>query len=312
MPNDHKDMLTLQHELEAALSLLQKSSLTMPDSDRFVTNINALTNTDSLLHRCAGVVSEKESAGKPIIRVVRHLACSGGSLVSKCLSAMPNLFLLSEVHPFSSLHMTGLKNKFLPQDIISQARYANFPDIEELSKKVFAESICSAYDHLTDRGGCLVVRAHSHSDYCSGKVTLNGCSVTNVLKEHFSIKAVSTMRDPVDSYLSLVENKWVHFSPESFDEYCKRVLRFVRDQDVLFHYEDFVSEPQQQMKKMADILEIPFDDSFQFTFDAFKVSGDSGRSGGIIAPRKRIQLEDDYREQIESSTHYREICKLCY
>ena len=72
--------------------------------------VDELVDTQSLLARCDHV-AEKYEATKPVIRIIHHLACSGGTLISKCISAMPNVYLLSEVHPFTDLGIGARKPK---------------------------------------------------------------------------------------------------------------------------------------------------------------------------------------------------------
>jgi len=300
----------LQGELEQALALIrdnQSAGETKP-SGEYLPSLASLANSDSLLERCAEVVSTSDH-GKPELRVVRHLACSGGTLISKCLAAMPNVFLLSELHPSSNLHMSGSKPKFLPQDVLTQARYSRLPDVEELAKKVFTESVKLTEEHVTGRGGQLIIRAHSHSDYCVGDQLSEGCAVTELLNKHFDIKTVATIRDPVDSYLALKKNNWVHFQPDSFDEYCRRVLAFIDDQRdaAIFSYDEFVNDPVSQMKAICGFLDLKFDDSFMFTFGAFSVTGDSGRSGDVISQRDRGPISEGFSEEVETSSFYKEI-----
>ena len=43
------------------------------------------------------------SSKLPPIRVVHHWACSGGTIISRSLAQLPNVVLLSEVHPLAHL-----------------------------------------------------------------------------------------------------------------------------------------------------------------------------------------------------------------
>ena len=44
---------------------------------------------------------EKKYLSKPLIRTIHHLACTGGTLISKCLGSMPDVALISEVNPLN-------------------------------------------------------------------------------------------------------------------------------------------------------------------------------------------------------------------
>ncbi|WP_439509886.1 sulfotransferase [Marinimicrobium koreense] len=310
MAKERIDIQALQGELEQALMLINESHTT-GDAKPLVSpllNLSSLANSDSLLERCAEVVSKSEH-GKPKLRIIRHLACSGGTLISKCLAAMPNVFLLSELHPSSKLHMAGSKPKFSPQDVLTQARYSRLPGVEELAERIFTESVKLTEGHVSERGGQLIIRAHSHSDYCIGDQPSERCAVTELLNEYFDIKTVATVRDPVDSYLALKKNNWLHFQPKSFDEYCRRVLVFLdnqRDGDI-FSYEKFVRDPVSEMRAICGSLDLKFDDSFEFTFSAFSVTGDSGRSGDVISQRDRGPISESFSDEVKASSFYKEI-----
>ena len=58
------------------------------------------------------------------IRSVHHLACTAGSLISRCIAALPNVVLLSEIDPLSRMQAaaSGAKPLFALTEII-QALY---------------------------------------------------------------------------------------------------------------------------------------------------------------------------------------------
>lgn len=311
MAKERINIQALQGELEQALKLIRERSTTEEAklSARPVPCLSSLANSDSLLERCADIVKTSDF-GKPTLRVVRHLACSGGTLLSKCLAAMPNVYLLSELHPQTTLHMGGGKAKFLPADVATQARYAGVPDVQALADEIFVASVVCAHKHVTDRGGDLVVRAHSHSDYCVGPGLSVGCAVSRLLSEHFNIQSVATIRNPIDAYLSLIKNDWVHFEPRCFDEYCCRAIAFIEDQNLIFSYERFVLDPVGQMKAITSSLGLGYDDSFIDTFGAFNVTGDSGRSGDVIAHRPRQKIPNGLEEEVRTSRAYQQLLKL--
>ena len=104
-------------------------------------------------------------------------------------------------------------------------------------------------------------------------------------------------------------NNWEHFEPKGFDEYCKRVECFVDSfqQNQIIKYEDIVENPQKYIKKLVDKLEMPYSDSFIDTFSAFNVTGDSGRSGDVISPRKRRELSESFLREVKNSKSFKKI-----
>lgn len=310
MTNITKDIERLSAELNAALELVSKFSDVPPVESANAGYDLGLKETNSLLERCKSVTSTVKEKKK--LRAIHHFACSGGTLISKCISALPNVFLLSELQPTSKLHLGDGSPKFSPADVITQARYANIPNMDALAWKIFVNNIEMANEHVMSFGGHLVLRAHTHSEFCVGSEIPMGSAIIDRLKESFDLINIITVRNPIDSYLSLNENGWVHFEPASFDDYCNRLLACLSqfEPSQIFKYEDIVSSPERSLKKIARTLDLPFSESFIDTFSTFKVTGDSGRTSDIISSRERKQLSKDFENEIESSNAFKKISEL--
>lgn len=309
------ELSSLQQQIQEALQLLQESKVftpvhesdareVLPASDVF------FTEHSSLLDKLAQVCAQYQEQ-KPTIRIIHHLACSGGTLISKCLSAMPNVYLLSEVHPYTELHLGAGKPKFSPTDISSLSKYAGVPSIKTLRKELFLQNIINTHKHVTSYGGTLILRDHTHSDFHFGTTTEKP-SVIDALSDHFSIKSVITFRDPVDSYLSLQQNKWIHFSPGTFEEYCSRIIEMLAAyKDLkLFHYENFVANPTHVLQEICMEMGIQYDDNWSHYFDITKVTGDSGRSSTTIEARPRRDQNSEMLNEIANSESYTKIKTL--
>ncbi|MDF4748729.1 sulfotransferase family protein [Vibrio parahaemolyticus] len=283
---------SFKHQLDSALELLE-SSEQIKQLDLPQVLGSQVVDTESLLSRCTHIC-DKHKQKKPTIRIIHHLACSGGTLISKCISAMPNVYLLSEVHPFTDLAIGKGKPKYAPSDISSLAKYAGIPKQKDLAARIFKKSIDDVYQHVESMGGILVLRDHTHADFNTGQSIPKKSSIVELLEEDYNIQSVLTIRNPIDSYSSLVKNNWVHFEPQTFDEYCKRLLLLIdRFESIrIFKYEDFLEYPCVQMQAMAKQLELPYSDEFEDIFSVFKVTGDSGRSSDYISLRDRIAPED--------------------
>jgi hypothetical protein len=304
---------SLQESISNAVDMIDQSQLVSDDlllqqSTKYLTNSLDFTNANSLLDKCEQVTNNYKKP-KPVIRVIHHLACSGGTLISKCISAMPNVYLLSEAHPFSDLHLGAGKPKFLPTDISTLSRHAGIPQQHELARKMFLESIKITEQHLTNMGSYLVIRDHTHSDYSLGETERPYSSIVNVLQSHYNVSSLLTIRDPIDSYAALVKNKWLNFSPRTFDEYCRRynvMLNHFEHANIV-RFEDYVADPRGEMQKICEFLSIPYSELFEDIFGVFRVTGDSGRSSVIIGSRERIAPEY-VLNQCKNSKEYQKIC----
>ena len=300
------DLKTLQKELQQALSLINDYSAARNDTSTAVLDTGGLHNTQSLLERCAAVVSASNANTKPTLRIIHHFACSGGTLISKCLAAQPNVFLLSELHPTTRLGLNINKAAYTPTDITTQAVYGRVPNVDGLAEKLFVSGIIETEKHIRERGGYLIIRAHTHADYCTDKPMPEIDTLTRLLEPHFNIKHLVTVRNPIDSFMSLRSNGWVHFKPDSFDEYCGRLLKFLEpfDKENIVKYEDFVEQPEKHLREIAEILGLDQVNGNFDCIDIFKVSGGSGRGGIKIEARPRRELSEDYVKEILESNYF--------
>lgn len=304
--SESKDLKTLQQELQQALSLINDYSATHNDTSKAVLDTDGLNNTQSLLERCAAVVNADNGNTKPTLRIIHHFACSGGSLISKCLAAQPNVFLLSELHPTTRLGMNMEKAAYTPRDITTQAIYGRVPNVDELAEKLFVNGIIETEKHIRERGGYLVIRAHTHADYCTDSPIPKVDTLTRLLEPHFDIKHLVTVRNPIDSFMSLRDNGWVHFKPDSFDEYCGRLLKFLEpfDTEQIIKYEDFVEDPEDILKLILEQLALPKEKQSLGYIDIFKLSGDSGRKGIDIKRRERKPVTESLKNEIQKSESF--------
>ena len=271
----------LQSEIDSALALITRKGNSLDNVG--VPKHGLIAGTESLLERCENVVNRKKDE-KPVLRVIHHLACSGGTMFSKCISALPNVYLLSEVHPYVS---TGMS---VGTDIATLAKYANVPSYEELAAELFKQSISTVYNAVNKAGGVLVLREHTHADFSMQSEPPANSSLVSLLENDYDIRSVLSVRNPIDSYSSLVRNGWVSFKPSTFEEYCRRLLLLVNQysEGQIFSYEEFLQSPKEKMQMIANYLQLPYDSSFEDTFGIFKVTGDSGRSADTIGNRDRI------------------------
>lgn len=311
MTNKVNDFKNMQGELLAALDILDDYQYEGQQVSSESQTGLVISEADSLLARCEQVVKQHENSAKPKMRVIHHFACSGGTLISKCIAALPNVYLLSEVHPATHNHMGGGKPKFLPSDITTLSRYAGIPNIGHLADKIFKQNVVATNKHVVENGGLLVLRDHSHSDFCVGSRVAEDSKVVSTLSDEFEILRIVTIRHPVDAYLSLVKNNWEQHTPKGFEEYCKRFLLFIDNykKKQIFKYEDVVKNPVRSIKKIAKKLDLPFSDSFIDTFSTMQVTGDSGRSGAVIEERPRRPLSDEQVAMINSSKSFKKIAK---
>lgn len=269
------------------------------------------TNADplpSLLEQCKRLVGVSESTVEPI-RTIHHFACSGGTLLTKCLACSPNLHVLSEVNPLSTLNPA--KGQFAPSDLMRLAEFSNRPVTQEEKIRLFLSGFSTLYQSNVEKGLRMLVRDHAHSHFCVGATVPDRPSLLDLLRRDHRVLSVVTIRHPIDSYLGLRSNGWLHFQPASIDEYVKRYERFLDDyaEHPVFRYEDFVENPDQNLQAICASLGLPFPAGYQDLFMVHSFSGDSGRKSEVITARPRREMSDSVRSDLRQSRPLHALCE---
>lgn len=271
-------------EVAAALALLQGDR----PSPATVNDLPDLP-LGSLLRQCEDMVRASGAQLAPPLRCVHHMACTGGTLISRCLGAMPNVQLLSEVDPLSPFRPTS---DFTPTDLINLTRRATRPVDDPLLINLFLSGLAVLLDEMRRIGCNLVLRDHPHGKYCFGPQISARPALRKILAGHFEQRAVVTVRHPLDSFLALEADGWQHFAPFTLEEYAGRYKAFLLDHAGLpiLRYEDFVEDPAMRMQWLCAELDIGYNPGFIDIFPVLHLSGDSGRTGSRIAHRSRRPL----------------------
>lgn len=253
----------------------------------------------SLLAQCQDLIAALPA--RPVIRTLHHFACTGGTLIAKCVAALPNTVLLSEIDPLSTLVIPQDRPVFAPTDVLLNMRQTTRPLPEEMLADVFVAAIGRLAARLADRGQHLVLRDHAHSHYCTHRDPGTRPSLRRILAPEFDIRAIVTVRDPVESYLSLRANGWhTHMAPQTPAEYARRYRLFLddhRDLPVL-KYEEFTQDPEAALRRIADALDLGWSDDALHLFPMMRLTGDSGRKGDSIAPRPRKPVAPALLDQL--------------
>ena len=177
----------------------------------------------SLLEQCQALC--QDFAPPEPVRSLHHLACSGGTLISKCIAALPNVVLLSEIDPLSRMEVAGpgQRPRFVPTDVIHALNHATRKIDDDLRIAAFRASIDSLLTGLERRGMRMVLRDHSHSQFFTNVDHAARPTVLDILEGAFPTRSLTSVRHPLDCYLSLLKNGWTGFEPVSLEEYSRRM-----------------------------------------------------------------------------------------
>ena len=182
----------------------------------------SLSQRRGQLFSISSMLNQKQTS-RHTLRTVHHMACTGGTLIAKCIAALPNALVLNEVNPFSELDLSNKeKPGFQPRDFIALVRQSGVDLSDDVIANIFCNQINALLQSAEKQKKQVVLREHTHSSYMVGERLQALASVREVLAPHFNVKSIVTVRNPIDSYLSLLYNNWLHFQPSGFDEYCNR------------------------------------------------------------------------------------------
>ena len=253
-----------------------------------------------------------QGQARPALRTLHHFACTGGTLFSRSIAALPCIRLLSEADPFSEL---GYREPFAPRDLISLAKAGSSPPGPEVLAKIFQAGLAALASETRSEGRDLVLRDHSHSHFCTDAETGSGTlpqrpSMKELLQDRYRLLSLVTVRHPLDSWLSLRRQKWVHFTPGTLQEYARRYHLFLDHYagTEILQYEAFTAAPAAGMERICQVLELSASADFQQRITGQSLSGDSGRSGAEIAARPRRAVPEVVLAELAAAPAYDSLC----
>ncbi|WP_254508125.1 O-linked N-acetylglucosamine transferase, SPINDLY family protein [Anatilimnocola floriformis] len=248
---------------------------------------------------------------KPVIRVVHHLARTGGTLISRCLAAMSNVVLLSEINPqgldsFCPRNQAREWFQLLSED---EARRQHADPGQE-----FLQAISLIEERCRSQGKSLVIRDWTHLDF-TGLPFLSTPSykmTTSVmLDKSFDVVRTATVRHPLEQLVSLraidVVKPWdeeqVLHGMRRFAEQAKEI-GFIR-------YEDFCRQPDQRLNEMCEKLRLNFDVKYQQRWRSYdKITGNMSFNIQTIEPRPLPQVEQDMLDRLSKNSDYQDILQI--
>lgn len=256
------------------------------------------------------IADQRSSHGKAAagtVRTLHHLACTGGTVISRCIAALPDVRLLSEVDPLSP--MPDPDGRFFPTDLIRMMRLGTRPAGQATEVRMFQAALAVLQADSAAHGLDLVLRDHAHGQFNTGDRLPDRPTLREMVAEIAPVRSLVTVRHPFDSYLSLRKNGWCHFEPATPDTYALRYHAFLdRHADVaVMQYERFTGDPVPWIEQAADILDLAFDPAFLDAFPAITLSGDSGRSSDVISPRPRSPFPEDLRAEAHDSSAFMDL-----
>jgi len=248
-------------------------------------------------------------ATKPTVRLLLHLARTGGTIMSKCLAVMPKVALLSEIHPAGLRSFNPMRQAFEWHGLLSTQ------DVEEFRRSgrmSFPDAIGLVLRRAEAKGMKLVIRDWNHLDFHGAPYVAaptRTLMTSDMLAARFHLLRFATVRHPIDQWLSLI--KLPPFAATaSVEAFCDGCAGFAEHAVKIgfVRYEDFTREPAVEMQKICTALGVEFDPTFQRRWQSYtKITGDTtGSRGGKdkIVPLTRKPTEPALLEKFDKCASY--------
>lgn len=251
-----------------------------------------------------------KSRAKPKIRVLQHLARSGGTLISRCLGSMHGVALFSEVHPDTMRHISAIRQAIDWHGLVSESETKLW---KMKGDALFAQLFVLASYRAQQKGRVLLLRDWSHIDYHGlpyQRPTMRP-KIVDALSEQFEVVRTATVRHPIDTYLSLMTLPVMQGVPMPIGVYLDGCLAFAEEAARIgfVRYEDFTHAPDKHLRLLCERLEMEFDPTYIERWAAFEhITGDTtGTRGGRqeIRALKRRSAEPALIEKFRSFESYR-------
>jgi len=301
------DITALTGLLDETVALLRKSDPAVPRARR--AGVPTGARLPSLIGQLREVVAAADGDAGPV-RTLHHMACSGGTLIAKCLALQPNVLLLSEIDPLSRLGIDPRRPVFAPSDMIRQIRQTPRGLPDAALAEIFAAELRALADICARRGLRLVLRDHAHSHFCHGAEIPDRPGLRDLVARDHALRPAVTVRHPLDCFLGLIEHGWRDFSPPTLAEYARRHLAFLDAHAGarIFRYEDFVADPETVLRALCAELGLVCAGHRPELLEAVRLTGDSGRGGSRIASRPRRPLPGELEVATGNCAAYQALC----
>lgn len=236
-----------------------------------------------------------EPAARQTIRVLHHLARSGGTLISRCIACMDGVVLLSEIHPLGTRMFDPLRQAHVWYGLLTTA------DLERIRRNriAFPDAIALIARRCEERGLRLVLRDWSHLDYTGVPFVEPAYRplLVEALAPGFALRRTSTVRHPLDQWLSL-STKPAFIGRLEPERYLAGVERFAAEARAtgFDRYEDFVRDPDPALRSICAALAIDFDPGYRERWPYYSnITGDvvPGRAGASIQPLPRQPVDPE-------------------
>lgn len=217
------------------------------------------------------------------LRYVHSIGRCGGTVICKCLGAMKDLLLLSEIHP--------RRSDFDP--LLQAKNWHGFPpeeEYDELARRLsFYGKVAYVLEEAEKRDLRLVVRDWAYQDFYElPRYRLTTADALAPLDP--TPLAVSIVRHPLQQWLSLLESGFLsgHVDEENYYLGARLFAEVASRTRWTLKYEDFAADPHGNLALVCDRLELPYDKNWIYDWGKnSRVTGARVSTPEITTPKIR-------------------------
>lgn len=190
------------------------------------------------------IVKNKNS--KPIVVMISY-ARSGGTLLNRCISSLPNTLVLSEINV----------EALCPNSCNTIKDQAKKWYCLELKSEEFIENINEIYEYCIFKNLTLVIRDWAFGSFVpsiyNNYKPSKSLATLDAISKSFPVISFAFVRNSIDIWLSL------NASPRTFYdknlEFLYELTKSLIDKKIkIFKYEDFCINPVQEMKNICGYM----------------------------------------------------------
>ncbi len=246
--------------------------------------------------------------------LIHSLGGAGGTLLAQCISAMKNVFLLSECNPLSAHLFDYNLNPYIQLQNWHPKLYAvvkkKFDKTQLCDPKSFCHFLKLLCRYLHQNKQHLIVRDYNYIDYIGLPYIPFPPMYSNLMfaiKEAFTTCQVVLVRNPLAQYNSLRSHTITKniLTPKKFIE---GYLKFLGDFSDCYwlKYEDIVADPTHYIAATCGVLQIPFSEEFIHEFyKKTAVTGNFNRINQKMITLSNTQLiEDSWTEDFKTHPQF--------
>jgi hypothetical protein len=255
--------------------------------------------------------------GKPVIPVLRHLARSGGTVISRCVGCMQGVVLLSEVHPANMAVTQPVKQARAWFGLVTDADITRW---KRAGPPTMLQFLALCEQRARAKGRRLVIRDWTHMDYIGvpyGRPAM-GFALKDALGGAYEVAEAVTVRHPLDQFISLAKMHIMQgrLTPEGYLRGCAAFAAHAADVGFV-RYEDFTHDPETALRTLCERLTIAYDPSWRERWASYRTitgdvpeGGSRGASSAEIRPLPRAAAPEGLRERFLANDDYHASCRL--